>query len=130
MTERRDGWGNAPTGQERRTHARRMTDRVEASFWVERSEGDALTFQRAGNLSPGGLYLESPLPLPRGSVMMLEFQLPGDSAPIRCGGEVRSVKSGDNPGMNIQFFELEDDAVQRISTFVDALQLPDPQILD
>ncbi len=124
--ERRDGWGAPPAGEERRQRARRTADRVEADFWVERAEGESLTWQRAANVSVGGLYLESPLPLPPGSIMMLEFQLPGGDKPIRCGGEVRSTTGGDRPGMNIEFFELRDDDQGRIASFVDGLQLPDP----
>ncbi len=130
MTDRRDGWGEPPRGNERRQRARRRSDRVDVAFWVERSEGDSVTYQRAGNLSTGGLYLASPLPLPPGSVTMLEFHLPGDRTPIRCGGEVRSATTGDRPGMNIQFFELSDEDRGRIERFIDALQLPDPLSLD
>ncbi len=130
MSDRRRGWGKAPRGNERRNRARRQSDRVEAHFWVEQSAGDSVTYYQAGNLSRGGIKLESPLPLPVGSVAMLEFTLPGDARPIRCGGEVRDASEGQRPGMHVQFFELSDEDAARIDTFVEGLDLPDPGPLD
>jgi len=126
MGERRRGWGKNPEGGERRTEARRKSDRVEVHFWVEQSAGDSVTYYQAGNLSRGGVYLESPLPLPVGTMAMLEFTLPGDAKPIRCGGEVRDATDGERPGMHVQFFEIEDEDAARIDLFVDGLDAPDP----
>lgn len=130
MNERRHGWGKGPGGGERRNRSRRRSDRVEAHFWVEQSAGDSVTFYQAGNLSRGGIKLESPLPLPVGAVAMLEFTLPGDERPIRCGGEVLGATEGERPGMHIEFFEIEPEDIARIDAFIEGLEVPDPSQLD
>jgi hypothetical protein len=106
-----------------------MADRVEAHFWVEQSAGDSITYYQAGNISRGGIKLESPLPLQVGAVAMLEFTLPGDERPIRCGGEVRDATDGERPGMHIEFFEISPEDAARIDTFVEGLDVPDPDQL-
>ena len=71
---------------------RRGSERVVVDLWVEEHTDDALYFQRATNLSMGGLFLDRTLPHPAGTRVQLEVRLPGD-ARTRCG-VVRGGRAG------------------------------------
>ncbi len=76
---------------------------------VEERTGEALYFQRASNLSMGGVYLEGTLPHPPGTRVALALRLPGRITPMRVEGEVVARAPGEI-GMAIRFGELGDDA--------------------
>ena len=76
---------------------------------VEERTGEALYYQRATNLSLGGVYLEGTLPHPPGTRVALSLRLPGGIAPMRVEGEVVARVPGE-VGMAIRFGELGADA--------------------
>jgi type IV pilus assembly protein PilZ len=62
---------------------------------LERSPG------RAGDLSLGGMYVQTPSPLPFGSELVVHVLLPGQKAPFALPAIVRWVRAGE--GMGVQF---------------------------
>ncbi len=96
---------------------RRNESRITVDLWVEERTEDALYFQRATNLSPGGLFLERTLAHAPGTVVEIDLRFPGDSAPIRVQGEV--VPSGSRDlGMALRFVHLTDTARGRINDYL------------
>jgi uncharacterized protein (TIGR02266 family) len=96
---------------------RRRESRVVIDLWVEEHSDDALYFQRATNLSTGGLFLERTLPHAPGTVVQIDLRLPGEPAPLRVKGEVVSAQTREL-GMGLRFVELTDDARARISEYL------------
>jgi uncharacterized protein (TIGR02266 family) len=99
---------------------RRESRRVTVELWVEESHGRELYFQRASNLSIGGLFLEGTLPHPPGTVVRLRFTLPGDSTPIETRGEIVNVPGEEGRGMGLHFVELSPSDRERIDRFIAA----------
>jgi len=88
-------------------------------MWVEESSPDGMYFQRAANLSEGGIYLERTIPHPVGTRVTLQFSLPGDAAPIRVQGEIVNPQLGDGGlGMGLRFVDLPPDVAARIRRLV------------
>lgn len=101
------------------TAERRRQGRVPLEMWVEEAHDDAVYFQRAGNLSAGGLFLERTIPHPVGTVVELRFTLPGDAEAIRVRGEiVNSPTTDESFGMGLKFINLGGDVAARIERFV------------
>lgn len=110
---------------ERRENVRRLSKRLDVEFWVE-TAGEEGRYHLAGNVSAGGLFLESPLPLPEGTTTQMELHIPGEPAPLRCAGEVLRAEEG---RMNVRFAALDEDAQQRIETLIAGVDIPDPENL-
>jgi len=75
------------------------------------------------NISEGGLFVATGCPLPRGSVLNLEFSLPDEGPPVRVTGIVRWLRDEHDdieepPGMGVQFVELSEAARTRLEDFV------------
>jgi PilZ domain len=103
-----------PVENERRTGERRQEPRFALDLWIEAEEGEALYFQRIGNLSAGGCSFLQTVPRPLGTKMWLRFRLP--DAPLEeigCQGEIASTR-GDGLGMGVRFLELSDQIKERI----------------
>jgi len=127
MDDRRQSSTPPPDNQERRQAARRQSKRVDVEFWVETAEAPS-RYHLAANVSLGGLFLESPLPLEAGTVTRMELHIPGDPAPVRCAGEVLQARDEDG-GMNVRFTDLADDDRARLGSLVEGMDLPDPENL-
>lgn len=97
---------------------RRESPRVTIELWVEESLEKELYFQRASNLSAGGLFLDGTLPHPPGTVVRLRFSLPGDPVPIETAGEIVNVPGG--RGMGLHFVDLADADRARILRFIES----------
>ena len=97
---------------------RRRSDRIPIEMWVEQSRGKELYFQRSANLSAGGLFLENTIPHPVGTLITLQFTLPGDSAPLEVHGEIVSAASASDLGMGVKFIEVGTDIQARIDAFI------------
>src|SRR5687767_3405723 len=95
--------GGGVSNERRRGGDRRATDRVPIEMWVEETTDRELYFQRSGNLSEGGIFLENTVPHPIGTLVNLMFTLPGDSDPIRIQGEIVNAAEGKQLGMGIKF---------------------------
>jgi hypothetical protein len=90
-------------------------------MWVEEKRGRDTYYQRSGNLSIGGLYLDGTIPHAKGTIVHLKFTLPGDEKYIAVRGEIVGDPAGDRLGMHVKF--LEDDLkgadLERLRAFVD-----------
>jgi hypothetical protein len=81
---------------------------------VEAEEGEALYFQRVGNLSAGGCSFMQTVPHPVGTKVRLRFTLPdGSPEEIACDGEIVSAR-GDALGMGVRFLAVPDSVKERI----------------
>jgi uncharacterized protein (TIGR02266 family) len=96
-------------------------------MWVEESSGQGCYFQRSANLSAGGIFLEKTIPHPIGTVVQLEFTLPGDDQPIKVAAEIVNALarprqpqegSGDALGMGLKFLALETSQAERIERLI------------
>lgn len=103
-----------PVKKERRSGERRSEDRFAVDLWVEAEEGEALYFQRVGNLSAGGCSFLQTVPHPLGTKVSLRFTLPDDPAnEVSCAGEIVSAR-GNSLGMGVRFLALADHVKDRI----------------
>jgi uncharacterized protein (TIGR02266 family) len=97
---------------------RREAPRIRVEMWVEESTERELYFQRSGNLSEGGIFLENTIPHPKGTVVNLQFTLPGDTAPIKVRGQIVNAASSDELGMGIKFIDIDPADQSRIGTYI------------
>lgn len=97
---------------------RRLEPRADVAIWVRERTNDALYFQRASNLSLGGIFLEGTLPHPPGTRVALDLDLPQDG-PIRLEGEVVGHGPGD-VGMAVRFVDVAADERARIAAYLEA----------
>ena len=98
---------------------RRGAKRIPVEIWVEESSERELYFQRGANLSTGGIFLQRAIPQLPGTLINLQFTLPGDVATIHVRGEVVNV--GDEAadlGMGVKFVDLAPADRCRIEAFV------------
>lgn len=77
------------------------------------------------NLSSGGVFLETADIIPMGTIMTLEFQVPGDYAAISCKGRVAwvnahgsKIKPDFPAGIGLQFLDLSGPDAERLRDFV------------
>src|SRR5439155_21989386 len=87
---------------------RRRWARVPVEMWVQESRGRELYFQRAANLSRGGVFLENTIPHPFGTLVSLEFTLPGHHQSVRLRGRIVNLPySGGELGMGVEFLDMD-----------------------
>ncbi|MFH1131854.1 MAG: TIGR02266 family protein [Pseudomonadota bacterium] len=99
---------------------RRSSMRVSVEMWVEESTDRELYFQRSTNISIGGIFLEHTVPHPKGTVVQLQFTLPGDSRPLKVKGEIVNVGEGaEELGMGVKFLNLSAKDRQRLEAFLE-----------
>lgn len=104
----------------------RRETRMEARLRVHYGqEAEQILTDYSVNISSGGLFLETVLPLPIDTPLHLEFHLPGHAQHIICAGRVAWVNLPDYPkkpgfpsGMGIQLLGLSLDAVHAIRDFL------------
>ena len=92
---------------------------------VHVSDEDAVYLYTARNVSAGGMFIDTPVPLPPGTPLRLEFKLPGGPG-IQATGEVRwntdvaaAGTRARHPGMGVGFTDLGVDDAQRLRGWVD-----------
>gem|GEM_PF-1679025 len=71
---------------------------------------------KAANLSLGGVFISTKLPLRAGALVHLRLNLP-DRSFIQATGQVRFIQPG--VGVGIRFFEITESDLQRIAEIVD-----------
>jgi len=101
----------------------RQAPRAPARIRVEIEEQTPSRFQTSVNISEGGMYLRTHVPLPENTVLHLSFTLPRDAGEIKVMGEVvRHIPLGaefeTEPGIGLQFKGISEDARNRIRSFV------------
>ncbi|HEY7957546.1 MAG TPA: PilZ domain-containing protein [Polyangia bacterium] len=102
------------TDSDRRTGAR-----IPVKMWVEESSAGGLYFQRAANLSEGGIFLERTIPHPIGTMVSLQFTLPDEAEPLRVRAEIVNAAAAEAElGMGLRFVELAEPEAERIRRFV------------
>ncbi|MBI5480976.1 MAG: PilZ domain-containing protein [Deltaproteobacteria bacterium] len=107
--------GGSPPGN---AQERRESPRIPVEMWVEESTERELYFQRSANLSVGGIFLENTIPHPKGTIVNLQFTLPGDTLPVKVRGEIVNAAASDELGMGIKFVDVDPEVERRISEFV------------
>ena len=75
----------------------------------------------SGDISEGGVFVSTYRALAQGSLVDLEFSLPGSDHPLHARGEVRwhrdATPQGPPPGVGISFDDLSDDDRSAIHRF-------------
>ena len=102
---------------EKRMHPRKDL-RTAIVFDDEFSDG--LFYVYSENISLGGLFLASDVPLRLGKMLFLSFHLPGYKRPIRVTGEVVRVQrpGGDGEGIGIRFVGLPQNILKKLEAFL------------
>jgi hypothetical protein len=99
--------------KERRLYPRRHF-RTKVVFEDEFRNG--LFFEWSEDISVGGIFLASDIPVRLGALLYLSFVLPPHKRPIRVTGEV--VRFSPSKGMGIRFVGLSDIAKKRLGEFI------------
>jgi uncharacterized protein (TIGR02266 family) len=101
----------------------RSTLRVPIKIRVHIEEGTPEKELTCTNLSEGGLYLRTHLPLPEKTVLHLSFSLPHSTDIITIAGEVihtapLGTQIEAEPGMGLRFVDLADTIQKQLRNFV------------
>ncbi len=106
------------SGPEQRIHPR-----IPLQLLVQFRLKDIDTFLRehAVNISSGGLFISSSTPHPNGTMIYLQIQLDNGQKLIEGLGRVVHVNlpSQDNPGMGIEFVNIDEKSQQLINDIVE-----------
>jgi uncharacterized protein (TIGR02266 family) len=107
-------------GIEKRIYPRKVL-RTQVIF--EDESGEGFIYFYSTDVSLGGIFLESDVPLKLGTRVFLSFTLREAEPPIRATGQVVRVEresSGSLPviGMGVQFLDLSDEAKQQIQKYI------------
>ena len=103
---------------ERRVHQRRPY-RTEVVFEDELGEG--LFYVYSEDVSMGGIFLASVIPLRIGTMIFISFHLPGHRRPIRMTGEVVRITDPNQAGMKgmgVRFVGITELARKRLEEFL------------
>ena len=107
-----------PKTPERRVFSRKefQTDVV-----FEDEFGEGLFFVKSCDISLGGIFLASSIPVRLGTLLFLSFTLPSHKRPVKLTGEVVRITNPGQPalqGMGIRFVGLSDMALKRLEDFL------------
>jgi type IV pilus assembly protein PilZ len=115
---------DSPSGEPGRD--RRRWERAELLVRVDYKTVDELFSEFARNINEGGLFVETDTPPAPGSVVALQFQIPGSQEPIQVMGRVVRITQGDaseGPGMGIEFEDLDEQSRDLINGLVRNLRV-------
>jgi type IV pilus assembly protein PilZ len=122
-TDAAEETGGTPPGE------RRAQTRVSVNIQIHYQTVDAVFTEFASNISEGGVYIESAVPLPVGTRVAVEFFLPSRPQPFQVSGEVVRVneRSAGQPsrGVAIAFAPLDPAMKAEINAFVRSLRRPE-----
>jgi type IV pilus assembly protein PilZ len=105
---------------------RRRSERTDYVVRVDYKTVDELFSEFARNINEGGLFVETEQPPAVGSMVALEFQIPGGAEPIQVMGRVIRTSEGerDEPlGMGIEFENLDGQSRDLINDLVRNLRV-------
>jgi type IV pilus assembly protein PilZ len=105
---------------------RRRSERTDYVVRVDYKTVDELFSEFARNINEGGLFVETEQPPAVGSLVALEFQIPGGSEPIQVMGRVIRTSEGEldePPGMGIEFENLDGQSRDLINDLVRNLRV-------
>lgn len=117
----------ARAGSARARIDKRRSARTPLVVRVDYSTVEALFSEFTTNINEGGLFIETERPAPSGTLVALQFRLPGCEEPIKVDGRVvwtSADRPNDMPGMGIEFEGLGPDARARINALVRGLRAP------
>jgi uncharacterized protein (TIGR02266 family) len=100
-------------------HFRRIDPRYERQLDVEVIADGKKHTSKTVNISLGGLFLDSAMPLELGATVQLRFQLPTQPEAVEVAGDVRWVVKKDGPqtGIGIRFQGLRARDVWALNQF-------------
>ncbi len=102
---------------ERRLHPRQS---LRTAVVFEDEFGDGLFYVYSENISLGGIFLASSVPLRIGTLLFLSFHLPRYKRPVRVTGEVVRVvrpESG-GEGVGVRFVDVPAKVLKKLEEFV------------
>ena len=105
---------------------RRRSERADYVVRVDYKTVDELFSEFARNINEGGLFVETDAPPAVGSVVALEFKIPGNPEPIQVMGRVVRTSEGDRGetrGMGIEFENLDGQSRDLINGLVRNLRV-------
>jgi len=88
-------------------------------------QSDEVYLYTARNLSVGGMFIDTPVPLPAGTSLALEFRLPDGMAfetiaEVRWNTEVAAPGTRvKHPGMGVVFTKLPDEGHHKLLSWVE-----------
>jgi uncharacterized protein (TIGR02266 family) len=110
---------------------KRKFKRLQTKWVVKLRRGDASeeTIRRTrddstiGNISVGGVFIDTPVPFEKGAVIEFDFSLPNQKHPVHVRGLVRWSNRGEIPnmpvGMGIEFLEVTSEDRTRIASYIE-----------
>ena len=106
---------------EKRVHPRNT---LRTQVVLEDEFGDGFIYFYTTDVSLGGLFIESEIPLKVGTTMFLSFALSANQPMIRTTGEVMRLEKlaptyPGISGLGIRFFDLADDDRKAIEAFTE-----------
>lgn len=76
------------------------------------------------NVSAGGVFIDTVYPFPVGSLIELDFNLPGEKNQVHAKGVVRwTVLQGEARGMGVEFLEVSTESRAAIQQFIQNIVL-------
>ena len=108
------------SGSERRRH-----DRVPLKIPVDYTSVDAFFTEFSANINEGGMFVEMEEPPGLGTLVQLQFSLPGNGEPVQVEGRVAWTSDGkaeSPPGVGIEFHNLAPDVTEQINAVVRTLR--------
>jgi type IV pilus assembly protein PilZ len=104
---------------------RRSSPRTDLVVRVNYQTVDDLFSEFARNINEGGIFIETETQQPIGSLVQLEFKLPGAERPIEVVGRVVREEPGgpgEAQGIGIEFENLDSEVRQQINEIVRKLR--------
>ncbi|MDH3520431.1 MAG: TIGR02266 family protein [Myxococcales bacterium] len=108
---------------------RRRSERADYVVRVAYKTVDELFSEFARNINEGGLFVETEIPPGVGSLVALQFNIPGSDEPIQVMGRVVRTSAGERdepPGMGIEFENLDGQSRELINDLVRNLRVGMP----
>ena len=106
--------------QERRRHGR-----VPLKIPVDYTSVDAFFTEFSANINAGGMFVEMEEPPELGTVVQLQFSLPGDEQDVQVEGRIAWTSDGKDEsaaGVGIEFQNLPADVCETINNIVRRLR--------
>lgn len=103
---------------DRRSGERRRWPRVPVHLWGETTDGEATYFHQAADLSAGGVFFETAIPLPVGTVVSVRLDEPAGGAFFEGRGVVVNVPDHGRPGMGVRFVDVDEAGRARLEAAV------------
>ena len=104
---------------------RRRHDRVPLKIPVDYTSVDAFFSEFSANINEGGMFVEIEEPPELGTVVQLQFSLPGGEQDVQVEGRIAWISDGKDEsvaGVGIEFQNLRPDVCETINSVVRRLR--------